>query len=62
VARRDAFELQAALVRRKVCGGVVYSKQEWAAHPQGRALASLPVLTITRIADAAPEPRDQRAV
>lgn len=56
VARRDAFELQGALVRRRVCGGVVYSKQEWAAHPQGRALVSLPVLTITKIADAAPEP------
>jgi hypothetical protein len=56
VANRDAFELEAALIRRRVCGGVVYSKQEWAQHPQGRATAGLPVLTITRIGDAPPEP------
>jgi crotonobetainyl-CoA:carnitine CoA-transferase CaiB-like acyl-CoA transferase len=56
VARRDAFELEAALIRRRVVGGVVYSRQEWAAHPQGRALAGRPVVTITRIGDAPPEP------
>lgn len=56
VARRDAFELEEAFVRRRVCGGVVRSKQEWAEHPQGRAIADLPVVTITRIGDAPPEP------
>jgi CoA-transferase family III len=56
VAKRDAFELEEALVRRKVCGGAVRSKQEWAEHPQGRALTGLPVVTITRIGHAPPEP------
>jgi CoA-transferase family III len=54
VARRDAFELESALIRRGVCGGVVYSRHEWAEHPQGRATAGMPVLTITRIGSAPP--------
>ena len=56
VADRDAFDLEAAFIRRKVCGGVVRSKAEWAQHPQGRAIADLPVVTVTRIGDAPPEP------
>ncbi|HEX5267837.1 MAG TPA: CoA transferase [Acidimicrobiales bacterium] len=56
VAKRDAFELEAAFVRRRICGGVVRSRQEWADHPQGRALAGLPVVQVTRIGDAPPEP------
>ena len=56
VAGRDAFELEAALIARRVCGGVVRSRSEWAEHPQGRSLAGLPVVTITRIGDAPPEP------
>ncbi|MBV9322796.1 MAG: CoA transferase [Chloroflexi bacterium] len=56
VAQRDAFELEAAFIRRKVCGGVVRSRQEWADHPQGRAIASLPVVSITKIGAAPPEP------
>ncbi len=56
VARRDAFELEAALIRRRVCGGVVRSRQEWADHPQGQAMAGRPVVTITKIGDAPPEP------
>ena len=56
VAERDAFELEAAFIRRKICGGVVRSRQEWAGHPQGRAIASLPVVSVTKIGDAPPEP------
>jgi hypothetical protein len=56
VAQRDAFELEAALIRRRLCGGVVLSKQEWEHHPQGRAIAGLPAVTISRIGDAPPEP------
>lgn len=56
VARRDAFELEDALIRRRVCGGVVRSPEEWAAHPQGKAVADLPVVRISKIADAAPVP------
>ncbi|MBO0729361.1 MAG: CoA transferase [Acidimicrobiaceae bacterium] len=56
VASRDAFELEAAFIRRRVCGGAVRSKAEWAAHPQGQVLVPLPAVTITRIGDAPPEP------
>jgi hypothetical protein len=56
VGRRNAFELEAALIRRRLCGGVVRSKEEWAAHPQGRALTDLPVVSITKIGAAPPEP------
>jgi crotonobetainyl-CoA:carnitine CoA-transferase CaiB-like acyl-CoA transferase len=56
VAQRGAFELEAGFIQRRVCGGVVRSRQEWADHPQGRAIASLPVVTITKIGESAPEP------
>jgi CoA-transferase family III len=56
VASRDAFELEAGFIRRKICGGVVRSKEEWAAHPQGRAMASWPAVKVTKIGDAPPEP------
>ena len=42
-------------------GGVVAmmrSANEWAAHPQARALAALPLFEIERIGDAAPRPLD----
>jgi crotonobetainyl-CoA:carnitine CoA-transferase CaiB-like acyl-CoA transferase len=55
VADRDAFELESAFIRRRVCGGVVMSKQEWADHPQGRALAGWPVVKLTKIGDSTPE-------
>ncbi len=56
VATRSAFELEAALIARGLCGGVVMSKAEWADHPQGRALEELPVVRISKIGDAPPEP------
>jgi hypothetical protein len=56
VRERDAFELEQELVERGLCGGVVLSKDEWAAHPQGAAIADLPVVTITRIGDSPAEP------
>jgi hypothetical protein len=56
VGARDAFELESAFIARKVCGGVVMSKEEWAAHPQGRAIADWPVVRITKIAESPPQP------
>jgi crotonobetainyl-CoA:carnitine CoA-transferase CaiB-like acyl-CoA transferase len=58
VAERKAYELEAELVDRRLCGGVVQTKDEWAAHPQGWAIAGLPVVSITRIGDSPPEPLD----
>lgn len=56
VGARDAFELESAFIARRICGGVVMSKEEWAEHDQGRAIADWPVVRITRIGDAPPEP------
>ncbi|MGH8994613.1 MAG: CoA transferase [Acidimicrobiales bacterium] len=55
VASRDPFELEAGFIRRQICGGVVMSKEEWAAHPQGRAMAGWPAVKVTKIGDAPPE-------
>jgi crotonobetainyl-CoA:carnitine CoA-transferase CaiB-like acyl-CoA transferase len=56
VAQRSALELEDAFIERRLCGGMVRSRAEWAEHPQGRALAGRAVVTITRIGDAPPEP------
>lgn len=56
VAARDAFALEAAFIERRVCGGAVRTVEEWAQHPQGKALAASPVVRVTRVGDAPPEP------
>src|SRR5579863_8527671 len=42
VAKWDALELEEAIIAAKGAGGMVRSMTEWAAHPQGQAIASLP--------------------
>ena len=54
MAARDAFELEAAFIARRVCGGAVRSKEEWAAHPQGQVISGLPAVTVTKIGQAPP--------
>jgi crotonobetainyl-CoA:carnitine CoA-transferase CaiB-like acyl-CoA transferase len=52
----NAFEFETAAAEQ---GGVVAamrSRVEWDAHPQARALASIPVVQIEKIADAPPRP------
>jgi len=59
VAGCDAFELEDALAAAGLCGAVARSAEEWDAHPQGRALAALPVLEVEPIegmGDARPVP------
>lgn len=56
VASWDAFELEDALAEARMCGAVVRTAREWAAHPQGRVLAGLPILRIRKIGEAAPRP------
>jgi len=50
----QAFEDAAA--ERGLVVAMLRSFDEWDAHPQGRALASLPVFTLEKIGDAPPEP------
>lgn len=52
----DVFALEDELAEAGLCGAVVRSLEEWAEHPQGRALADLPVVEIEKIGDASPEP------
>lgn len=55
VARWDALELEEAIIAAKGAGGMVRTMEEWAQHPQGIAVASLPLMEIVRIGDSPPE-------
>lgn len=56
VSRRGSFELEAALTRQDLTGAVVRNPSEWVKHPQGKKLLRRPVVEITKIGDAPPEP------
>jgi crotonobetainyl-CoA:carnitine CoA-transferase CaiB-like acyl-CoA transferase len=56
VASWDAQSLEDALAERGVCGAKLRSAGEWRAHPQGIALAQVPLVEILRLGDAPPEP------
>jgi crotonobetainyl-CoA:carnitine CoA-transferase CaiB-like acyl-CoA transferase len=55
----DAFE--AAAAEAGLVAARLRSFEEWDAHPQGRAVAALPVLKISRIGDAPPLPPPMRS-
>lgn len=56
VAQWDAFELEEAIVNAKGVGGMVRTMAEWAAHPQGKAIAGLPLMEIIKIGEAPAQP------
>jgi len=56
VATWDAADLEEAIIAAKGAGGMVRTQQEWARHPQGIAVAGLPLLEIIRIGDSPAEP------
>ncbi len=56
VAQWDALELEEAIIAAKGAGGMVRTMEEWAQHPQGIAVASLPLMEIMKIGESAPEP------
>ncbi len=55
VAQWDALELEEAIIAAKGAGGMVRTIEEWAQHPQGAAVASLPLMEIVRIGDSPAE-------
>ncbi len=55
VAKWDALELEEAIIAAKGAGGMVRTLDEWARHPQGKAVASLPLMEIVKIGDAPSE-------
>ena len=56
VSKWDALELEEAIIAAGGAGGMVRSMEEWAQHPHASAVATLPLLEITKIGDAPPEP------
>jgi crotonobetainyl-CoA:carnitine CoA-transferase CaiB-like acyl-CoA transferase len=55
VAQWDALELEEAIIAAKGAGGMVRTIEEWLMHPQGAAVATLPLMEIVRIGDSPPE-------
>lgn len=56
VAQWDALELEEAIIAAKGAGGMVRTMDEWAQHPQGVAVAALPLMEIIKIGDSPAEP------
>jgi crotonobetainyl-CoA:carnitine CoA-transferase CaiB-like acyl-CoA transferase len=52
----SAVDFETAAHERGGAVAAFRSAEEWAAHPQGQAVAELPILTIERIGDAPPRP------
>ena len=55
VAKWNALALEEAIIAAKGAGGMVRTLAEWAKHPQGAAVASLPLMEILKIGDSPPE-------
>lgn len=60
VLRRDAAELEAALVARGMIAARLRTLAEWGAHPHAAATAGLPLIGIERIGDGAPREPERR--
>lgn len=56
MAQCQAAELEARFAAAGLCAALVRTAEEWRAHPQGVAVAALPLFEIERIGDARPEP------
>jgi len=56
VSKWDALALEEAIAVVGGCGAMVRSRQEWAEHAQGLALAAFPLVEVIKIAESAPEP------
>jgi crotonobetainyl-CoA:carnitine CoA-transferase CaiB-like acyl-CoA transferase len=54
-----AFAFEDAAAAAGLCVAAMRSFEEWGAHPQGIAVPSQPVVTISRIGDAPPQPLPQ---
>ena len=52
VARWDGEALEEAVIANGACAGLVRSREEWMAHEQAQAVASLPIIEVTRISSS----------
>jgi crotonobetainyl-CoA:carnitine CoA-transferase CaiB-like acyl-CoA transferase len=55
VAEWNAFDIEEAINLGGCVGGVTRSLDEWRAHPQGLAVATLPLIDIVKIGEAPPQ-------
>lgn len=56
VAAWDGEDLENALAEAGMCASMLRDADEWGAHPQGKAVADLPLFEIIKIGDSDPEP------
>src|SRR5262249_46848740 len=56
VAQWGALELEEAIIAAGSAGGMVRTMDEWAKHPQGIAVAGLPLMEIIKIGESPAEP------
>lgn len=56
VAQWDGLAIEQAIAEGSCVGGLVRSRDEWNAHPHGRAVAGLPLIDIVKIGEAPPQP------
>jgi crotonobetainyl-CoA:carnitine CoA-transferase CaiB-like acyl-CoA transferase len=56
VAKWDALALENAVYAAGACAAMVRSADEWHVHAQGKGIAELPLLELSRIGDAPPRP------
>lgn len=56
IGKWDALALEDALAEARAVGAMHRTTAEWAAHPEGRLLAAVPVIDIRKVGDSAPIP------
>ena len=58
VARSDSRDLEDRLVEKNLTGVVIRDHATWLAHPQGRLLSEVPVVTVERVGEGPTRPID----
>lgn len=61
VLKWDSVELEEAMAQAGLPACRAFTRDEWLAHEQGRALAAVPVIEIEKIADGSPVPFERGA-
>lgn len=56
VGERSAAEVEEAVVAAGGCAAAMRTRTEWMSHPQGEAVAGLPLVELTRVGECAPVP------
>ena len=56
IKQRSAAELEAAMLKTRTVGAIHRTTEEWGAHPQGKYLASVPLIEIVKVGNADPVP------